>query len=52
MENDKKIEQLEKKVSILTNQLAELVQRIRFLERENNRRKGETSQIANHVNRK
>lgn len=47
-----KITKLEQQVAQLIKQNQELNQRVQFLERENSRRRGETSQIAAAVNRR
>lgn len=47
-----KIAKLEQQVAQLIKQNQELNQRVQFLERENSRRRGETSQIAAAVNRR
>ena len=49
---DPKITQLEQLVKQLQRQLTELNQRIQYLERENSRRKNESSQMANAINKK
>ena len=46
MESSKKIDNLEKIVKLQERQLSELAKRIALLERENNRRKGEVTQLA------
>jgi cell division protein FtsB len=46
-----KIIKLEQQVAQLIKQNQELSRRVQFLERENSRRRGETSQIAAAVNR-
>ena len=50
--NEIKISQLEQKLQQATRQLTEMAQRLRYLERENARRKNEASQMANAINRK
>ena len=47
-----KIKKLEQHVGQLIKQNQELNQRISLLERENNRRRGEVSQIAAAINRR
>jgi regulator of replication initiation timing len=47
-----KIKKLEQQVEHLIKQNQELNQRISLLERENNRRRGEVSQIASVINRR
>ena len=47
-----KIKKLEQHVEQLIKQNQELNQRISLLERENNRRRGEVSQIASVINRR
>jgi predicted RNase H-like nuclease (RuvC/YqgF family) len=47
-----KIKKLEQFVEQLIKQNQELNQRISLLERENNRRRGEVSQIASAINRR
>jgi len=47
-----KIKKLEQYVEQLVKQNQELNQRISLLERENNRRRGEVSQIASVINRR
>ena len=47
-----KIKKLEQHVEQLIKQNQELNQRISLLERENNRRRGEVSQIASAINRR
>ena len=47
-----KITKLEQQVAQLIKQNQELNQRIQFLERENSRRRGETSQISAAINRR
>ncbi len=47
-----KIKKLEQFVEQLIKQNQELNQRISLLERENNRRRGEVSQIASVINRR
>jgi len=47
-----KIKKLEKFVEQLVKQNQELNQRISLLERENNRRRGEVSQITSVINRR
>lgn len=47
-----KIKKLEQHVEQLIKQNQELNQRISLLERENNRRRGEVSQIASTINRR
>jgi len=47
-----KIKKLEQLVEQLIKQNQELNQRISLLERENNRRRGEVSQIASVINRR
>jgi regulator of replication initiation timing len=49
---DPKISQLEQLVQQMKRQMTELNQRIQYLERENSRRKNESSQMANAINRK
>lgn len=44
--SDKVIKDLERKLSQLEVQLKELNQRVRYLERENSRRKSEVSQVT------
>jgi len=41
------IEKQEKQLALLSRQVVELEKRVRYLERENSRRKTETSQITN-----
>jgi hypothetical protein len=43
---------LEQKLQRLEKQVAELNQRVHFLERENNRRRNEVNQIASAINKK
>lgn len=47
-----KIKKLEQFVEQLVKQNQELNQRVSLLERENNRRRGEVSQIASVINRR
>jgi len=47
-----KIKKLEQQVEQLIKQNQELNQRISLLERENNRRRGEVSQITSVINRR
>jgi regulator of replication initiation timing len=47
-----KIKKLEQQVEQLIKQNQELNQRISLLERENNRRRGEVSQITSAINRR
>lgn len=50
--DDKKIQDLERKVQQLVEQLMLLRQQVTYLQRENNRSKSNISQIANHINRR
>jgi len=52
MTEAEKIKKLEQFVEQLIRQNQELNQRISLLERENNRRRGEVSQIASVINRR
>jgi predicted RNase H-like nuclease (RuvC/YqgF family) len=52
MTEAEKIKKLEQFVEQLVKQNQELNQRISLLERENNRRRGEVSQIASVINRR
>lgn len=52
MTEAEKIKKLEQFVEQLIKQNQELNQRISLLERENNRRRGEVSQIASVINRR
>jgi prefoldin subunit 5 len=45
--DQQKLTELERQVTQLTKQLAELNQRVRFLERENNRTKSEINTLSN-----
>jgi len=47
-----KITKLEQQVAQLIKQNQELSRRVSLLERENNRRRGEVSQIASAINRR
>ena len=49
---DPKFVLLEKQLNAALKQVAELVKRVNYLERENARRRGEVGQIAGHLNRK
>jgi regulator of replication initiation timing len=49
--NDFKIAQLEQQLHQALRQLADLSQRVSYLERENSRRKSEVGQIASAINR-
>ena len=49
---DPAVTQLEEKLNLALRQLAELAQRVNYLERENSRRKSEVNQIASHLNKK
>ena len=51
-EKDPKVTALEQKVQTLENQLRELHRRVDYLERENNRRKAESTQLTQAINRK
>ena len=50
--NNPKIALLEQQLQQLQRQLAELNQRVLFLERENNRRRSDLTQVASAINRK
>jgi outer membrane murein-binding lipoprotein Lpp len=50
--DDKKIQDLERKVQQLVEQLMLLRQQVTYLQRENSRAKSNISQIANHINRR
>jgi len=50
--DDKKVQDLERKVQQLVEQLMLLRQQVTYLQRENNRAKSSITQIANHINRK
>jgi len=50
--SDKVIKDLEKKLGQLEVQLKELNQRVRYLERENNRRKSEVGQVSTALARR
>jgi prefoldin subunit 5 len=45
--DNQKLSELERQVAQLTKQLAELNQRVSFLERENNRRKSDINTLSN-----
>lgn len=47
-----KIVQLEQQVKTLIKQLSEVNQRLNFLERENNRRRSDITQIAAAINKR
>lgn len=49
--DDKRIPELERKVQVLMEQIAQLRQQVELLKRENNRAKSNISQIANAINR-
>jgi cell division protein FtsB len=51
-DDTQKITKIEQQVAQLIKQNQELDRRVQFLERENNRRKSETSQIAAAVNKR
>ena len=50
--SDQKILQLEQQLQMALRQLAELAQRVNYLERENSRRKSEVFQISSVINRR
>ena len=50
--DDKKIKELELKVTLLLAEMKNLREQVNLLKRENNRSKSNITQIANHLNRR